>query len=308
MIKLRRIKLVDDIFRNPFSYLLIAPAIFYVLIYGYATLPYVYIAFVKFDFRNIFASEFIGLKNFEFFFKSQSVITVSWNTIKFNLLNIGFGTTFSLLLAILFNEIKSKKFVRLSQTVLIFPYFVSWVAVQFLAVNLFSTTHGLINVTLESLGMETVRWYSTAKLWTWIIPGINLWKGAGMGAVIYLAAIAGIDQQIYEAAKIDGAGRLQSIMHITLPSLMPTVSILILLGLGRIFYGNFGMMYALIGDNGVLYKTTDIIDTYVFRALRKTGNPSTAMAVGLFQSIVGFITVFGCNRLAKKIFPEGAIF
>jgi putative aldouronate transport system permease protein len=137
---------------------------------------------------------------------------------------------------------------------------------------------------------------------------MRIWKGAGMSAVIYLAAITGIDSGIYEAAEIDGASRWQQIMKITFPMLMPVICILTLLSLGKIMYGDFGMMYAIIGDNGILYPTTDIIDTYIFRALRQTGNPSQAMAIGLFQSVIGFVMVFGSNKLVSRLFPDGSLY
>lgn len=290
-------------------YLLLAPAVVYMFIYGYMTFPYIWLAFVRYNVRQpLFGMEFVGLKNFEFFFKSQSAWTVSWNTIKFNLISIGGGTILSLGIAILLNELASRKFVRVAQSVIIFPYFISWTSVHFMLYNLFGDSTGLINNLLKALGQQPVFWYGDAKIWTYIISGVLLWKSFGMNTVIYLAAIMGVDQEIMEAGMIDGAGRFQRIIHIMLPAITPTVCILVLMSVGKIFYGDFGMIYALIGDNGVLYPTTDIVDTYVFRALRKTGDPSTAMAVSLFQSLIGFGTVLASNMTVKRLYPDGALF
>lgn len=290
-------------------YLLLAPAVIYMFIYGYMTFPYIWLAFVRYDVRKpLFGMEFIGLKNFEFFFKSQSAWTVSWNTIKFNLISIGGGTVLSLGIAILLNELANRKFIRITQSVIIFPYFISWTSVHFMLYNLFGDSTGLINNIFKFLGLETVFWYGNAEIWTWIISAVLLWKSFGMNTVIYLAAIVGIDQEILEAGMIDGANRFQRIRYILLPAITPTVSVLVLMSVGKIFYGDFGMIYALIGDNGVLYPTTDIVDTYVFRALRKTGDPSTAMAVSLFQSLIGFATVLASNMTVKRLYPDGALF
>ena len=156
--------------------------------------------------------------------------------------------------------------------------------------------------------MDPVNWYTTPGAWPWILVLMRVWKGAGMNAIIYLAAITGIDQTLYEAASIDGAGRFKLMTKITLPLITPMIVILTLLSVGKIMYGDFGMIYALVGDNGTLYSTTDIIDTYIFRALRQVGDPSQAMAMGLFQSAIGFVMVFGSNWITKRIYPEGALY
>ena len=291
-----------------FLLLLLAPAAVYSFVFCYCTLPYLYLAFVRFNYAGgLFQSQFTGLKNFEFFFKSPSFVTVTGNTLKFNFINIILGTCLSLALAVLFNEINMRRFVKSCQSIILFPYFISWVAVHYFVYNVFASNNGMINSLRGTLGLNKINYYSMPQAWTWIISFIMLWKSAGMNSVIYLAAITGIDQDLYEAATIDGSSRWQNIWYITLPLLMPTVCTLVLLSLGKVFYGDFGMMYALIGDNGVLYSTTDIIDTYVYRALRKSGDPSSAMAVGLVQSVLGFIMVTMANRSVRKISPESSI-
>ena len=171
-----------------------------------------------------------------------------------------------------------------------------------------STEYGWINQILGIFGVKPVSMYSTAEPWPLILVIIRVWKSAGINSVIYMATILGIDESYYEAAKIDGATKLQQIKYITMPLLAPTICILTLLAIGKIFYGDFQMIYSLVGDNGILLQKTDVIDTFVYRALRQTGDPAGAMAVGLYQALVGFILVFGSNFAAKKFFPGGAIF
>jgi len=180
---------------------------------------------------------------------------------------------------------------------------VSYVIYAFL-----SSEYGLINQFLKMMGGEAINWYNSASYWPVILVIVHAIKTAGYNSIVYLAAITGIDSGIYEAAVIDGASTWKRIWYVTLPLLMPTICILTLMSLGRLFFGDFSMYYAIVKDNGILQKTTDIIDTYVFRMLRTTGDPSMAMAVGLYQSVMGFLMVFGANWITRKFFPEGALF
>lgn len=301
--------LIRDIRKNPFSYLLILPATIYVFLFGYCTLPYLVIAFQKFNYKQgIFHSEFVGLKNFEFFFKSPKFLEVTFNTVFLNFMFIGFVIIFALIFSLMLNEARGKIFRKVTQSTLLLPNFMSWVVVSYIVYALFASDYGIVNVFLKSIGASPVSWYSSPGPWRVILVLIKVWKDTGMQVVIYLAAITGIDTSLSEAAKVDGASRLQTIRHIIFPLMIPTVSILALLSIGKIFYGDFGMIYGIIGDNGVLYPTTDVIDTYVFRAMRKTGDPSQAMAVGLYQSLMGFLFVFGSNWIASKKTDGGALF
>ena len=300
---------IHDIRTNAVSYLMGFPAILYALVFGYLTYPYMIIAFQKFSYRTgIFGSEFVGFKNFEFFFKSSQVYTITFNTIKLNLLFIIFTTLVALLLALGFNELRNKKFIRMNQAAIMFPNYLSWVVVSYMIYSLFSTNYGLINQTLILIGAKPIVWYNNADYWPAILTIMRVWKRAGIDSIIYMATIAGIDDSFIEAAKLDGANRRQICRHITLPLLVPTVSIMTLLAIGSIMYGDFGMIYAIVGDNGVLLRTTDVIDTYMFRALRRLGDPSSAMAIGLIQSLIGFIMVFGSNALARKLNPDAALY
>lgn len=303
-----------DIAKNKFSYLIALPAIIYVFFFNYLAYPYMLIAFQRFDYRNnsifgiLFRGNWVGFDNFKFFFTSQNAFRVTWNTIYLNSLFIVTGTLMAVLLAILLNELRCKWFIKTTQSIMLFPSYISWIMVSYILMSLFSTQYGLVNTILKAIGLEPVNWYTNPDVWPGILVIMKIWKGAGMSAIVFLASITGIDSSLYEAAAIDGAGRLQMVKKITLPLLMPTIVIMTLLSLGKIMYGDFGMIYALVGDNGTLYKTTDIIDTYIFRSMRQIGDLSQSTAIGLFQSGIGFFMVYGSNWLARKFYPDGALY
>lgn len=304
----RKKPFLKQLHREGANYVLLAPALIYTLIFGYFTYPYMAIAFEKFDYRKGIFSEFVGLKNFEAFFKSTWAWLVTRNTVGLNLIFILTGTVASVALALMLNEISRKRFLKAVQSTMLFPFFISWAVVAMILYALLSTETGLINAVRSGVGLDRLRFYSTAEYWPVILVLMRIWKGVGYSSIIYLATITGMDAQIYEAAAIDGANRWQMAWKLTIPLLMPTVSILILMDVGRAFFGDFTMIYSIIGDNGMLLKTTDVIDTYMYRALRKTGDTSIAMAVGFYQSVVGFILVFTVNKIVKKYYPEGALF
>jgi putative aldouronate transport system permease protein len=302
-------RLVKDVVRNPASYLLALPAIVYTLVFSYFSYPYLLMAFQRFNYRkNIWNAEYIGFDNFRFFFRASYAYTITGNTLKLNFLFIVATTIVALLLALMLNELARRRFVKVAQSMMVFPTYLSWVVVSYMLFGVFSMDYGILNRALVRLGGQAVNWYIQADAWPAILTGMRVWKGAGLNAVIFLAAMAAIDETLYEAAGIDGASPWQRAWRITLPLVAPTVAILTLMAIGRIMYGDFGMIYALIGDNGPLYPTTDVIDTYVFRALRKIGDPAEATAIGLFQSAVGFLMVIGANALTRRFFPEGALY
>ncbi|MCL2472352.1 MAG: ABC transporter permease subunit [Treponema sp.] len=301
--------IITDIMKNPVSYLLVLPAFIYILLFGYLTLPYMVMAFQNYNFTTgLLHSPFVGLKNFEFFFRSNRVSLVTFNTIYLNTLFIVSGTLVSIILALMFNEIRQRYFLKITQAMMLFPNFLSWIIVSYIVFALLSTEYGWLYSIIKFFGGKPVSMYSSASYWPMILVLIRLWKGMGINSVIYMATITGIDEGLYEAARIDGASKLQEIRYITIPHLVPTICILTLLSIGKIFYGDFQMIYSLVRDNGILMATTDVIDTFVFRALRQTGDPAGAMAVGIYQAAVGFVLVYGSNRLVKKFFPDGAIF
>ncbi len=310
----KRDSLFKDIVRNKFSYIIALPAVIYVFIFSYMAYPYMLIAFQRYDYRNnsifdiIFRAKWVGFDNFKFFFQSQNAFRVTFNTINLNILFILTGTVMAVALALLLNELRCKWFVKTTQSVMLFPSYISWIMVSYILISLFSTEYGLVNTCLKSIGIQSVNWYTKPDVWPVILVFMRIWKGAGMSAIVFLASITGIDESLYEAASIDGAGRLQKVFRITLPLIMPTIIIMTLLSLGKIMYGDFGMIYALVGDNGTLYKTTDIIDTYIFRSMRQVGDMSQSTAIGLFQSGIGFVMVYGSNWLTRKFYPEGVLY
>jgi putative aldouronate transport system permease protein len=312
--KQKRVSLISDIARNRFSYLIALPALVYVAIFSYSAYSYMIIAFQKYDYRHsgflamLTRNKWVGLENFRFFFASRNALQVTRNTLYLNFLFIVVGTLVSVLLALMLNELRCARFAKSAQAVMLFPSYISWIVISYILLSLFSNEYGIAVKLKGRLGMEHVNWYTSADRWPAILVIVKTLKNSGMNSIIFLAAIAGIDTTINESARIDGASRFQIATRVTLPLIMPTVMIMTLLSVGRIMYGDFGMIYAFVGDNGTLYRTTDIIDTYLFRALRRVGDPAQAMAIGMFQSVIGFIMVCGSNAIVRRFYPEGALY
>lgn len=303
------INFIKEIRINKFMYTLAVPGLIFFFVFCYLPLLGILIAFEDFQpLKGILGSKFIGFKNFEFLFTSDEWLKITFNTLYLNILFLITGTVMAITIAILFSELKNVWFKRITQSLVILPNFISWAVVAMFAVPILSTDTGLFNRILTSIGLPSISFYSNSAIWPVLLVLIKIWKGAGFGSIIYLATITGIDQEMYEAAKIDGASRIQCIFKITIPILKNTIIILTLLSIGGIFYGDFGMIYSLVGDNPLLFPTTDVIDTYVFRALRRLGDMGMSSAVGLYQSVVGFIFVITTNAIAKKIDKDSAIF
>ena len=281
------------------------PAIVFFFAFSYMPLPGIWVAFVKYNYRNgIFGSKFVGLQNFEFLAESGKLLTLTRNTVLYNLAFIVLGNILAVFVAILLNEMRSKWFKKVSQTMMFLPYFISQVLVGLLVYSLLNFDTGFINSVLTSFGMEKWQPYADPKVWPVLMVIIYLWQQTGYNSVVYFAAIMGIDAEMIEASRVDGANGFQKIRYIILPSLKPTIVILILFALGGIVKGNFGLFYNIIGSNSILYETTDIIETFVYRATMTDFNFSTASAVGLYQSIIGFAIVMIVNYIVKKIEPD----
>ena len=299
---------LEELWKNRMLYLMTLPAIVWVFIFCYIPMYGILIAFKDYSFKlGIWGSEWVGLKNFQFLFNYKGVGRIFFNTIFLNILFIITGTVFSVGLALVFVEIKNKIYNKVVQTIAIFPHFVSWtVAAMFLSGIIGGS--GTLTRWITEQGMSDPNFYGNAAWWPFILCLLKIWQGAGYGTIVYVAAITGFDQGMYEAARIDGATRLQMITRITLPLLKPTIIMLTIMSVGKIFSGDFGMIYALVGDNSQLYATTDVIDTFVYRALRQLNNMGMSTATSLFQSVVGLVLVFATNALAKKVEPDSAIF
>lgn len=302
----------QEIRKHGFLYGMTLPGIILVLIFSYIPMLGLVIAFQNFNVRDgIFGSEFCGLNNFKFFFNDSIWPGLSKATINTLWLNVVFiiATTFvSVLLAVVFSEIQSKPYKKITQTLSLLPYFISWTIVSlFLNSALISTDNGILTDMLESMGIQ-INFYQEAWVWPLLMMILRIWQASGYGAIVYLATIMGIDPGIMEAAEIDGATKWQRIRYMTLPILRPTIILMTLFNIGRIFYGDFGMFYALVGDNSMLYSTVDVIDTYTYRAMRVLNEYGLSTAIGMVQSVLGFIMVVGANKLARKFEPDSAIF
>lgn len=299
---------IHGLAENKHLYIMMIPGLLLLFIFCYIPMVGIIIAFQDFSPIKLFASKFVGLQNFAFFFTNGEWISITLNTLFLNVLFIITGIFMQIMIAVMLNEIGNAKFKKVSQTFMLLPYFISWPIVAMMSVAFISTDTGVINTVLKYLGSQPINFYQDSGIWPLVLVIIRIWKSTGYGVIIYLAAITGIQQDIYEAAKIDGASRIQCITKITIPLLTNITILLLLLAVGRIFYGDFGMIYALIGDNSLLYSTTDVIDTFVFRALRVRGDMGMAAAVGLYQSVIGFIFVFTCNKITKKYNAEASLF
>lgn len=299
----------QKVVRNRTLLLMCIPAVVFFFMFNYMPLPGIYVAFVKYNYRDgIFGSQFIGLDNFKFLATSGELWNLTKNTILYNLAFIILGNALAVFVAILLNELQSKMFKKVSQTILFLPYFISQVLVGLLVFNLLNYDTGFVNGVLSSLGLEKWQPYSDPNVWPVLMVVIYLWQQTGYNSVVYFASIMGIDGEMMEAAKVDGANGFQRIRYIILPSLKPTIVILLLFALGGIVKGNFGLFYNIVGTNPILYPTTDIIETYVYRATMTNFNFSTASAVGFYQSVVGFVIVMTVNYIVKKIEPDYSLF
>ncbi|QNE37644.1 sugar ABC transporter permease [Leifsonia shinshuensis] len=291
--------------------ILALPAVVFFLIFSYGPMAGLVVAFKNFNITDgVFNSPWNGFDNFAFFFSSGDAGHILFNTIFLNVLFLAATMISGVLLALMLNEIKGRLVKRGLQSIVFVPYFVSPIIVSiFLQVFLAGVggRGGLVNDALNVFGAPSVSWYTTPGPWPWILTFVKIWQQAGYLSVIFLAAITAIPEEVYEAGVIDGASRAQMAFRITVPLLIPTAAILLVLGVGRIFYGDFGTIYAIVGDNGTLFPTTDVIDTYVFRALRTLGDFGTTAAIGLFQSVVGLVLVTIATLIQRKVSKESSI-
>lgn len=289
--------------------LMLLPAVILVFIFNYIPMAGTVIAFKKYNYQlGIFGSEWVGLKNFQFFFKSGKAAMVTRNTALYNIAFILTSTFLEVFFAIVLNEMYHKRLKKLVQSCIFLPYFISWVIVGSIAYSILNYETGTLNSVLDSLGIERINFYSKGGYWPFIIIFFNAWKGVGYGMVVYLAAIVGIDSTILEAASIDGANIFQRTRYVTLPALTPTVITLTLLSLGKIFRGNLDLFYQLVGQNGMLFNYTDVIDTYVFRLTLKASDVGQTVAIGLYQSVLCFITIIIANWVVKRKDPDYSLF
>ena len=286
------------------------PGITYLLINSYLPMFGVFLAFKDFNyFKGIFGSDWNGFDNFTFLFKTRDALIMTRNTIAYNAVFIILGTAMAVFAAILMSELGKRSRVKYFQSALLLPNLLSWVVIGYIGYAFLNADTGFINNTLyKSMGLQPISWYSTPGPWPFILTLVYLWKSLGISSVIYMASISGIDPGIFEAAQLDGASKVQQITRITIPMLKPTVIILTLMAIGRIFYSDFGLFYQVPQNSGRLFEVTQTIDTYVYRGLMERNDVGMSAAAALYQSAVGFILVLGANGLVRAYNPENALF
>ena len=291
-------------------YLMLLPGLAYLLINNYIPMAGIIIAFKKLNFaKGILGSPWAGFENFKFLFNSPDAWIITRNTLLYNVAFIIVNMVVGIAIAILICEVRSTKLKKLYQSAILLPFLMSMVILSYIVYALLSSENGLVNNSLlAALGIVGIQWYQEPKYWPFILIIANCWKGVGYGCLIYIASLIGIDPSFYEAARLDGASKWQEITRITLPSLTPTIITLLLLSIGRIFYSDFGLFYQVPMNSGVLFPTTNVIDTYVYRALIEQGNISMSSAAGVYQSLVGFVIVIASNWIVRRVDKERALF
>ncbi len=289
-------------------YLLMLPGLVYLYINSYMPLPGVVVAFKQYNAKlGIFGSKWVGWKNFEYLFKTSDAWVITRNTILYNLAFIVINTVLAILVAVVLGELNGRR-KKVYQSVILLPNLISTVIIGYLVFAFLSVANGFVNNSILPLfGKTPVNWYAEPRHWPYIIVFVNAWRSIGYNSIIYLATLLGFDRAYYESALIDGASRMKQFWYITLPLLKPTIVMLTLMAIGRIFYSDFGLFYQVPMNQGALYATTNTIDTYVYRGLVQLGNISMSAAAGLYQSAVGFILVLGANMLVRVVDKDSAL-
>ncbi|WP_339843581.1 ABC transporter permease subunit [Paenibacillus sp. FSL W7-1088] len=290
-------------------YLMMLPGLIYIVINNYLPMFGLIIAFKDYNFsEGIIGSDWVGFENFKYLFKTTDALTITRNTILYNISFIFLNLIIAVGVAILLNEVKKRFLSRFYQSAILLPYLISMVIVGYLVYAMLSTETGFLNNTiLPVLGLSDISWYSEPEYWPYILTLVHVWKSAGYLCIVYLAAIIGIDPEYYEAAIIDGASKWRQIKSITIPLIMPVITVMTLLQIGRIFYSDFGLFYQVPLNTGALQSTTNVIDTYVYRALMTSGDIGMSSAAGLYQSFVGFVLVLLSNYIVRKINSDNAL-
>lgn len=285
------------------------PGVILLFIFAYLPMVGLVIAFKDYKFADgMWGSAWVGLENFRFLFGTDQAWRITRNTLLMNSIFIVTGTAAALTVAILMNEIYTSRVSKYYQTMLFFPYFISWIIVSYFVFGFLNGDTGIVNKILKLFGVGTIPWYRAPEYWPYILTIAHLWNSVGFSSIVYLAGILGIDTQLFEAAKIDGATKWQQIRYIMLPMLLPLIIILVLLSIGRIFNADFGLFFFVPRDTPMLYSTTDVIDTFVYRSLVELGNISMAAAAGFYQSVVGFLMVVTANWVVRRINQDYSLF
>ena len=291
-------------------YLMVLPGLAYLIINNNIPMFGILIAFKKMNYKKgIFGSDWVGLNNFKYLFKTKDAWSITRNTLLYNVAFFIIGTVLAIFLAIMINELTNKKASKLYQTVILLPFLMSWVVVSYLVFAFLSSENGLVNHSvMPLLGKEPVNWYGDKRYWPFILVLVNTWKGIGYSMIIYISSLVGISQDYYEAATIDGASKWKQIRYITLPLLKPTVITLFIMSVGQIFRSDFGLFYQVTRNSGLLYDYTRTIDVYVYQALMKNSDYAMSSAASVYQSVVGFVLIVAANRIVKRYQASMALF
>ena len=288
-------------------YLMMLPGLLYLVANNYLPMFGILIAFKKVNFATgIFQSPWCGFDNFEYLFKTKDAWVMIRNTVCYNVVWIALGLVVAIFIAICMAEISSRRAAKVIQPVICFPSMVSAVILSFIVYAFLSVSYGYLNSTVFK--NSPVNWYATASYWPLILTIVYFWQNAGQSSIIYMASIGGIDKSLYESARLDGASKIKQIFHITLPLLRPMIILMLLMSIGRIFNSDFGLFYQVPLGSGMLYSTTQTIDTYVYRALLELNNVSMSSAASVFQAVIGFVLVLLSNMLVSAVDPDNALF
>lgn len=304
------VRFLRNVRRDKALLVLLLPGVLYLILNNYMPMFGLVIAFKSIDYsKGIWGSDWVGFKNFEFLFSTKDAWIITRNTVLYNAVFILLNLVVAVAFAIALNELRARLAARFYQSVMFLPHFLSMIVVSYLGYSLLSSEYGFLNKSLlEPLGLPPVSWYSESEYWPFILPLVNLWKHVGYYSIVYLAAVIGIDNEYYEAALIDGASKWQQIRRITIPLIRPVLIVMTLLQIGKIFNSDFGLFYQVPLDSGALFPTTQVIDTYVYRALLTLGDIGMSSAAGLYQAFVGFVLVLTTNYVVRRIDKENALF
>jgi putative aldouronate transport system permease protein len=301
--------------RDLIFYIMLLPGVLILIINNYLPMIGVVIPFedYRFDvnkgfFKSLFTSQFVGFQNFKFLFTSIDCVTATVNTVIYNLIFIALDLIIPIALAICMSEMWNPKRANTYQTLMFLPYFISWVAVSYVAYAFFCNAGFFDKNLLPLFGGKNVDFYTRPEFWPAILIFFHLWHYTGYNLIVYIASISGISSEYYEAAALDGATKWQQVRYITLPMLKTTAVILTLLAVGRIFNGDFDLFYNVPRNVSQLYSTTSILDTFVYNELINLGDVGMSAAAGLYQAVVGCAVVFVCNFAVRRVDPDSALF
>nr|WP_300776423.1 ABC transporter permease subunit [uncultured Acetatifactor sp.] len=291
-------------------YIMALPGVALLILFSYLPMGGLVLAFKKYNVqKGIFGSPFNGFDNFKFLFATSDAFIITRNTVLYNIVFIFLNMVIAVILSLMLSSLRSGRLAKAFQTIYMMPYFLSWAVVAIIAAAFLERSNGYVNHILQMFGQEgLVDWYQKISIWPPLLVFINAWKGVGYQAVMYLAVISGISSDYYEAAMLDGASRLQQAVYITIPHLRFIIAVSLIMAMGGIFRGDFGLFYTVTKDSGTLYPVTNVIDTYIYRGLKNQVNLGMTTAAGLFQSVVGFVFVLLANRIVSKVDPDSAMF